>query len=105
MDMLRFCLGLLIAAVSAGSWARTSHAASGSVLNLPLPGIKNRSGLRMEIDTRWVSGCGYRPVRVRISTQPFGPAPADRTLEVRIRPRGWQGGTKAGAVRGTVEIA
>ena len=84
--------------------AQRGQAGSGSIVSLPTPGVKNRSGLRLDIDSRWVSGCGYRPVRVRISPQPFGPAPADRTIEVRLRARGYYGGAKAGAVTGTVEL-
>lgn len=88
--------------MTAGSPARVS-AGNGGIVVLPAGGVKNRSGLRLELDSRWVSGSGYRPVRVRVLPQPVGPAPADRTIQVTLRPRGWSGG-KAGAVVGTLEL-
>jgi hypothetical protein len=90
----------LFLCITAGEHA---HAGTGSQLVLPGPGVKNRSGLLLHIDPRWVSGSGYRPVRIRIAQQPFGPATADRSLKVHLRPRGWSGGN-AGGVTGTVEI-
>jgi hypothetical protein len=70
------------------------QAGTGYVLSLPQPGVKNTTGLAVNIDTRWVYGDGYRPVRVEVIPTP-GPAPADRTLRFvftqfafRIRDRG-----------------
>lgn len=77
---------------------------NGGLIILPSGGVKNRSGLRMEIDSKWVNGTGYRPVRIRLEPQPPGPAPADRTLQVRLRASGWYQGSHAGAVTATVEL-
>ncbi len=44
----------------------------------------------MTIDTKWVAGSGYRPVRVEFNTT-GGPAPADRTLLVEFSPNDWSG--------------
>lgn len=94
-----------VAAYIVLSAQQSAQAANGGVITLPLPGVKNRSGLRLDIDSRWVSGSGYRPVRIRVSTQPFGPAIADRTLEVQLRARGYYNGARAGAVKATVELS
>lgn len=40
------------------------------------------SGLTMTIDTRWLDGPGYRPVRIVVT--PTAPVPADRTLTVQV---------------------
>ncbi len=95
---------LLAVVCLASLFAQRGQAGSGAVVTLPSPGVKNKSGLRLDIDARWVSGSGYRPVRVRVSPQPFGPATADRTIEVRLRPRGFNYGSKGGAVTATVEL-
>ena len=52
----------------------------------------------MQIDTRWLDGNGYRPVRVRVSPLPAGPAPADRRIQLTLRARGWRTGTTRAAV-------
>ena len=43
------------------------------------------AGLKMEVDTRWPSGAGYRPVRITVT--PVAPAIADRTLTVELAAR------------------
>ncbi|MFH1266719.1 MAG: hypothetical protein ABIK89_13395, partial [Planctomycetota bacterium] len=43
------------------------------------------AGLRMEVDTRWLSGNGYRPVRITVT--PVAPVVADRTLTVEFSTR------------------
>lgn len=40
------------------------------------------NGLRVTIDTRWLHGAGYRPVRVHIT--PVTPTTADRTLSIEV---------------------
>jgi len=40
------------------------------------------AGLKMDVDTRWPSGAGYRPVRITVT--PVAPAIADRTLTVEF---------------------
>jgi len=82
-----------------------AHAGTGGVVLLPLSGTKVRSGLKVQIDTRWVEGTGYRPVRVRVSPIPPGPAAADRSIKITIRPRSWQMGMSRVGVTKTVELA
>jgi hypothetical protein len=56
---------------------------------LPSAGNKVRSGVRMEIETDWVSGCGYLPVKVTMFNAPAGPTTYDRDFRVRITPRSY----------------
>ena len=58
----------------------------------------------MQVDTRWLDGSGYRPVRVRVTPIPPGPAPADRRLQITLRPRGWSTGTSRATVTGVVDL-
>lgn len=92
---------LLLATVFNGP---TAVAATGQVITLPLPRVKVKSGLRLSVDPRWVSGAGYRPVRVRIAPITGGAVLAERFIEVQIRPHGWYHGDKAGAVSATVHL-
>lgn len=48
------------------------HAGSGSVVSLPLAGRKVTTGLKLELNTEWVDGNGYRPITISIS--PLGEA-------------------------------
>ncbi len=82
-----------------------AQAGSGAVVALPLPHVKNRSGLLLEIDTRWIDGNGYRPVRVRILPALAGPAPADRTIEVTITPRSRYNQTRGTTVTKKLSIS
>ncbi|WP_144974047.1 hypothetical protein [Bremerella volcania] len=45
------------------------------------------SGLYLDIDTRWIDGSGYRPVRVTVATANGLPAPADRRVNVTLQPQ------------------
>ncbi|WP_145050788.1 hypothetical protein [Lignipirellula cremea] len=40
--------------------------------------------LRLEVDTRWVEGNGYRPIRVKLLNYPPGPSKKDRKVTVRL---------------------
>ncbi len=93
---------LLIGAVL--GCATTASAGTGGIVNLPTAGTKIRSGLKIQIDTRWVDGTGYRPVRMRVSSIPAGPAPADRSIRITLRPRGWRMGTVRASVTKIVEL-
>lgn len=68
------------------------QAGSGSIVSLPMPGKKVTTGLNLEINTEWVDGNGYRPVTISISPLGGGAAPADRTLDVTLRPHSQQWG-------------
>ncbi len=91
----------ILTAVLCGSLA-VARAGTGGVVSLPLAGTKIRSGLKLQIDTRWVDGTGYRPVRLRVSPIPPGPAPADRSIHITLRPRSWRMGTIRTSVSETV---
>ena len=80
-------------------------AGTGSVISLPVAGKRAKSGLLVKIDTHWLDGNGYRPVRVRVSPIPAGPAPADRSIRVTLSPRDWQARTKRATVTATIELA
>ncbi len=70
----------------------SSQAGSGSKFGWPTGGVKNKSGLTIEVDTRWLDGSGYRPVRVRVRNSNGTANMADRTLRLEIRPFAWQWG-------------
>lgn len=84
--------------------AATARAGSGGVVTLPLPGIKMKSGLALQVDSSWVDGTGYRPLRIRVSSIPPRPAPADRSIEVTLRPRSWSMSSVRTAVTQTIEL-
>jgi hypothetical protein len=62
------------------------HAGSGQRVVLPVRASDAVHGVRLEIDTRWVDGNGYRPVRVRLWTEPSIPSPRGRTFQVTLTP-------------------
>ena len=100
-SILALCV-LAICAVTA--LATTLHAGSGSVVSLPLAGKKVTTGLSLQIDAEWVDGNGYRPMTVSISPLGGGAAPADRILEVTIRPRSQQWGVVMPSVSTSVTL-
>ncbi len=73
---LSLCAGLAAAATlaCAVSCCGVAQAASGALHR------GTGAGLKMDVDTRWPSGAGYRPVRITVT--PVAPAIADRTLTV-----------------------
>ena len=73
--------GLVLVAIllSSAAWCDTACAQSGMFQRTA------GGGLAMEVDTVWVSGPGYRPVRIRVT--PTAPAIADRTLTVEFSVR------------------
>lgn len=71
---------------------QVAWAGSGGLVTLPYTATKWKSGLKLEIDTTWIDGDGYRPVRVEALNWPPGPAPADRTFRIVLRPRSWEYG-------------
>jgi hypothetical protein len=68
----------------------SADAGSGSNASVPLPGVKVTTGLSLNVNTEWVDGNGYRPVTISISPLGGVAAPADRVLDVTLRPRGWR---------------
>jgi hypothetical protein len=80
-----FAIALAVALFS--SLPTSSQAGSGSQAYLPLPGKKVTTGLSLTVDTEWVDGNGYRPVKISIRPLAGGAATADRTLNVTLRPK------------------
>src|SRR5262249_43728434 len=78
----------LVLALLLAASGRTTFAASGASITLPLlaPGQTNTTGLTLTVDTTWVDSSGYRPVRIELKSVP-GPVTADRVLTIRIRPK------------------
>jgi hypothetical protein len=78
----------LILALLLAASGRTTFAASGASITLPLlaPGQTNTTGLTLTVDTTWVDSSGYRPVRIELKST-TGPVTADRVLTIRIRPK------------------
>jgi hypothetical protein len=96
--------GLLALVLSVSMLPPKADAGSGAVGTLPGPRQKAKTRLKLQVDTEWVDGNGYRPVTVRISPLGGGPAPADRMVQVKLRPQGWQWGTFMPTVTTWVEI-
>jgi hypothetical protein len=66
--------------------ATPAAAGTGGVHRLPLDPRDAVHGVRLELDTRWVNGNGYRPVRVRVTTEPAVPSPRERRFQVTLEP-------------------
>lgn len=60
---------------------------SGNEMRLPTVASKTPSGWNLVLDTRWVEGAGYRPVRVKLSTLGNVPTTSQRTVTVMISTR------------------
>ncbi|QDU25715.1 hypothetical protein ETAA8_07850 [Anatilimnocola aggregata] len=77
-----------------GSWVAAQPsmcvAASGGVNVLPIPGRLNTSGVKLVVDTRWVDGHGYRPVRLELIPNKV-PAAGYRKFRVVLRPNSYYG--------------
>lgn len=58
-------------------------AGSGYKIVLPFNGQKLKNGIIAEIDTRWVDGFGYRPVKISLSARR---AKRDRTIKIVLLP-------------------
>jgi hypothetical protein len=93
--MFRCCRGRLLVALVclalAASAAGPAWAGTGPVLHAPQPGVKIKSGLKMEVDFRGVEANGYRPVRVTISQLSGAAFPADRAVRVVVKPQAYAG--------------
>lgn len=82
----RICLGILLL-FACCALQRSANAENGGKFQLPIAPDKPVSGLFLELDTRWIDGSGYRPVRVTVATANGLPAPADRRLTVTVQPQ------------------
>jgi len=59
-------------------------------------------GLTMQVDTRWVAGSGYRPVRVELA--PVAPLVDTRTVDLQFRALSWYGRQREYEVAQAVDI-
>ncbi|MEX0818295.1 MAG: hypothetical protein WD070_01845 [Pirellulaceae bacterium] len=95
----------MVAAVCAATvLASPVRGGSGSTVTLPLAGQKVTTGLKLQVNTEWLDGNGYRPVTVSISPLGGGAAPADRTLEITLRPRSRQWGVVMPSVSTSITL-
>lgn len=86
---------------------RSCHAGSGvtdlkpAITNLagPRP-FSKQTGLRLELDTRWVEGYGYHPLRLKLIAN--GPVKKDQRIEVEFHGSSWNYNAQAMVVRDTV---
>jgi hypothetical protein len=76
----------LFAACLVAWMAQAAAAGSGTVVTLPIPPTKPKSGLSLTIDGRGIDANGYRPIRIKVSPLPPGPFPADRQIRVVLYP-------------------
>lgn len=84
-------VGLLLAA--SGSMARPSPLAAAGYTTT----ITNKAGLSLSVDTEWLNGGGYRPVR--ITFRPATPSPADRSFHVEFHAKSPYGPRESAASR------
>ncbi len=96
------CVALLAFNVIPGP--QVAWAGSGTLVTLPSTATKWKSGLKLEIDSTWIDGNGYRPVRVDAINWPPGPATAGRTFRIVLRPRSYEYGDAAQSVTFDIEL-
>ncbi len=80
--------GVLLLAVLVGLAARVAHGGTGTVVNMPTNPANVRNGLAVEVDGRWINGNGIRPIRVKLSHFPPGPAGVRRLVTITLEPYG-----------------
>jgi hypothetical protein len=88
---------LIVAAVLAAAASAGGQSPSG-ILS-PNTAAK---GLTMQVDTRWVAGSGYRPVRVEL--RPVVPLVETRTVDLIFRARSWYRRQRESEVAQSVDI-
>jgi len=95
----------LILALLIAAGGRTTFAASGTSITLPVlgPGQINSTGLMLTIDIIWVDSGGYRPVRIEVKSI-TGPVTADRVLTIRIRPKQYYSAADSVTASQVIEI-
>ena len=84
--------------------ANHAEAGNGDLSPSILVGKRNvPTSLMITIDSRWVAGDGYRPLRLQARTVGNAPLPRDRQLTIELRPRGRYGRLKR-TIRETIEL-
>ncbi len=104
LSALSRSIGCLLLIVIALLVALPVQAGTGGTFSLPLPGKKIKHRARMWVESNWVAGAGYRPVKVTIFNHPGGATTFDRDFRVVVRPSGYTGFDIAGAVQQYVEM-
>ncbi len=100
----RLTLAVLAACVLGLFFSGVAAAGTGGTLSLPGARAKIKNGLRVEIDSRWVDGNGYRPIRVKLIPWPPGPTTFARTIRVEIKPSLRYGGVAETDASAFIEI-
>jgi hypothetical protein len=68
-----------------------ASAGIGDHVPLPRSGKRIRNRATMDLESHWVSGNGYRPIKVTINNVPAGPTTSDRDFRIRLTPHGYYG--------------
>lgn len=76
---LAAAVALVVANVTMPLFART-----GGTAHLPMAGVKMKSGLTLDIDSRGSESTGYRPMRVKLSNFPPTPSTYDRQVRIKF---------------------
>ncbi len=85
--LLRSLLPWLLTCWGLVAYAIPALADTGALVRFPQPPDKPEHGLTLTVDTRWIDGSGYRPVKFTVATSNGKPAISDRKLRVSFRPR------------------
>lgn len=81
-----------------------ASAETGNFHQLPMAPDKPDHGLILSIDSRWIDGSGYRPIRVTVGTANGRPAPADRRVKVTLQPLEYNMSAALPAVTKEIEL-
>ena len=65
------------------------QARNGAVARMPVPGVKMKNGLNLEIDSRGSDANGYRPFKVKLTNAPQIPSKYDRQVRVTMEMQGY----------------
>ena len=80
-----------------GGISTTTGPATSPLVAPTTPAAGNPTGLVLTLDTTWIDGRGYRPVRITVT--PTTPTTADRSLRISFRP-----GNQSVAVTGDIYL-
>lgn len=78
-----------------------SLAGGGTSFQLPQGNKRIKHGIIATVNSRWVDGYGYRPVRVRLSVRKTN---RDRTIKVHLYPNSWSNASTPQTITADIEI-
>ncbi len=81
----------------------TAMAGTGTEISMPPKRVKIAHNLRLVLDTSWSDGVGYRRLKVRLIPTP-APSPADREIEVTVKPNKWSSSSDGLKIQQRIEI-